>query len=167
MPQRILSSLSWKAGIAIAATALAAGTGATTFHLASDSHAGDHPAAESEHGSTTTTTAVGTTTTTAGADDEGKSGDATTAGQPDHPDNFGAIVSKDAQDGGVDGQEISDMAHARNDARKLAADNATTADDNGKDEADDQDENEGDDHRSDEGTEKGQDDSHEQDETND
>ncbi|MGY1639657.1 hypothetical protein ACI782_00790 [Geodermatophilus sp. SYSU D00703] len=37
-----------------------------------------------------------------------------------HPDNFGAYVSGQAHDGGVDGQEISDAAHARNQQRKDA-----------------------------------------------
>lgn len=36
------------------------------------------------------------------------------------PKNFGESVSKDARDGGVDGQEISKLAHERNAARKAA-----------------------------------------------
>jgi hypothetical protein len=34
-----------------------------------------------------------------------------------HPENFGATVSADARDGGVDGREISEQAHARNQQR--------------------------------------------------
>ena len=169
MPQRLLTSLTWKAGVAIAATALAAGTGATTFHLVNDSHPSDDPAEISEHGSTTTTTSTtvdGSTTSTT-ADDHGA--DANTAGdQPDHPDNFGATVSEDAHDGGVDGQEISDMAHARNDARKAGTDHATaddqkSDDEQGEDSADD----EGGEHRAEAGTQHGQDDTHQDNGTDD
>ncbi|MGY1707212.1 hypothetical protein ACI79C_21840 [Geodermatophilus sp. SYSU D00697] len=40
--------------------------------------------------------------------------------EPAHPENFGARVSADARDGGVDGSQISAEAHARNEARKKA-----------------------------------------------
>lgn len=46
----------------------------------------------------------------------------------EHPDNFGAQVSEDARDGGVEGQEIAAAARARNEARR-ADRAATTADD--------------------------------------
>jgi hypothetical protein len=171
MPQRILSSLTWKAGVAVAATALAAGTGATTVHLVSDSHAADHPAADvSEHVTTTTTTTSTTVDDGSSTEDESDDVEAKTVtddASTEHPDNFGAVVSEDAHDGGVDGQEISDMAHERNDARKAGAEHATADDhpsgDDHADEADDA----GEDHRSDQGDEKGQDDSHPADDTDD
>jgi hypothetical protein len=40
------------------------------------------------------------------------------ADQPVHPDNFGAKVSADARDGGVNGREISRQAQHRNDERR-------------------------------------------------
>jgi hypothetical protein len=40
------------------------------------------------------------------------------ADQPVHPDNFGAKVSADARDGGVNGREISRQAQQRNDERR-------------------------------------------------
>ncbi|MGY1689174.1 hypothetical protein [Geodermatophilus sp. SYSU D01105] len=46
--------------------------------------------------------------------------------EPAHPGDFGARVSEDARDGGVDGQEIRDAAHARNEARKEAREAART-----------------------------------------
>jgi hypothetical protein len=175
MPQRILSSLTWKAGVAIAATAIAAGTGATTFNLVNDSHPAGDPAVEvSDHASTTTTTVDGSTTTCTTVDDHGDD-DGTAAtnatnetATTEHPDNIGKTVSEDAHDGGVDGQEISDMAHERNAAR-AGADHATAddhsdeADDQGQDEADDQ----GDDHRADANDHAGQDGSHQDDGTDD
>ena len=57
----------------------------------------------------TTTTVPGTTATT--SDDHGRD---------EHPDNFGAMVSEDARDGGVDGHEISEAAHERNEKRQAA-----------------------------------------------
>jgi hypothetical protein len=146
MPKRLLSSLTWKAGVAAAAFALAAGTGATTIHLINDSSTGDTPTV--------------TSTSTHASDDAGDKADEDTAGQDkaddtkaeddtaddaaktanagtapaDHPDNFGAVVSADAKDG-VDGQQISDMAHAKNAARtNTHAQNDTT---DGHDKADD------------------------------
>ena len=152
MRQRTLSALTWRAGVAVAATVLAAGTGATTFHLVNDTTT-DGTELE-RHDTTTTTTVDDTTTTTDGVDagsleDQGADKDAVTADEstagdhPDHPDNFGATVSADARDGGVDGQEISEMAHERNDARKASAVDATADDDS------DQPSGNADDHRQD------------------
>lgn len=54
---------------------------------------------------------------TAGTD--GQNGaDAPETSAPAHPSNFGGAVSSQAHDGGVDGQSISEQAHARNEARK-------------------------------------------------
>ena len=138
MRQRIITGLTWRAGVAIAATALAAGTGATAFHLVNDTEAGDGTTIENH--ATTTTTVDDTTTTTADDHDadakthDGVEADDVNADHPEHPDNFGATVSADAQDGGVDGQEISDMAHERNDARQAANEHANAnADDKGDD----------------------------------
>ncbi|MEN3271432.1 MAG: hypothetical protein V7636_193 [Actinomycetota bacterium] len=136
MPKRLLSSLSWKAGVAVAAFALAAGTGATTFSLVNDSSSGDTPTVTSTdtHG----VSADHANDHAGDKDDEGDDAadDDTTktvtadADANEHPDNFGAVVSADAKDGGVDGQTISDMAHAKNDLRK--ANSNTSADDHGK-----------------------------------
>ena len=138
MRKRIVTGLTWRAGVAIAATALAAGTGATAFHLVNDTEAGDGTTIENH---ATTTTTEDTTTTTVddhGADlkananaddkadkdaDENEAGDDAQGDEHEHPDNFGAVVSEDAHDGGVDGQEISEMAHERNDARQADNEN--------------------------------------------
>lgn len=70
------------------------------------------------------------------------------------PVPFGAIVSEDAREGGVDGQEISELAHANNEARKAARDADADADaddtkdddaDEVEDDSDDADEDEDDD----------------------
>jgi hypothetical protein len=131
MQKRILASLSWKAAAAIAAGTLAVGTGAaTSFSLIGDSHADtDHELKVDEHAKTTTTSSTSTTSTTSTTIDDVEA-ESHVAGEheTDHPDNFGAIVSKDAHDGGVDGQEISDMAHDRNDARATAGEHATADD---------------------------------------
>src|SRR6059058_2039300 len=102
MRHNVLSALSWRAGVAVAAVALAAGTGATTVHLVNDSHADGHPAVDASHDTTTTTgdttTTLDDTSTT--VDDHGA--DAATTADDDtasHPDNFGATVSEDAKDG--------------------------------------------------------------------
>lgn len=63
-----------------------------------------------------TSTDTGALDTTANVTTDGEDhedGEATAA-----KDNFGAVVSADARDGGVEGQEISAEAHARNEARK-------------------------------------------------
>ena len=134
--QRVLASLSWKAAAAVTFTALAFGTGAaTSFNLIGDSHADEHRQ-DAEHRPATTTTTT-TIATTAADDDKHKGDGVNTAGTNEHPDNFGAIVSADAQDGGVDGQEISEMAHERNEDRAAARDTAASAADAGADEADD------------------------------
>ena len=74
---------------------------------------------------TTTSTTVPSTTTTTVVEDE-KDDEA----KAEHPDNFGAMVSEDARDGGVDGQEISERAHARNEARR--AEQTSAADEHRK-----------------------------------
>jgi hypothetical protein len=55
-------------------------------------------------------------------------------GLPGPDDNFGQWVSTQAREGGVDGQEISAAAHARNEARKAAreADGEDEADEDGE-----------------------------------
>jgi hypothetical protein len=173
MRHRLLSSLSWKAGIAIAATALAAGTGAGTVHLVGDSHrSGDGTEVTDDHDGTTTTTEDTTTTTSSTTVDDDHDADASARAADDdatdeHPDNFGAVVSEDAKDGGVDGHEISDMAHARNDARRAEAGDDTEVDDD-EDEADHHGREAGDDadeHRG--GDDKGGDQSHEDGDTDD
>lgn len=68
----------------------------------------DKVAATDDDGTTTTDTEVLDTTEKVTTDD----------GAPTTKDNFGAVVSADARDGGVDGQEISAEAHARNETRK-------------------------------------------------
>lgn len=68
---------------------------------------------------------------------------------PNEKDSFGKSVSADARDGGVDGQEISAAAHARNEARQaakgLGSDDAADADEADADAADADDADEADD----------------------
>ena len=128
MKQQLIRAFGSKVVVGVGATALAFGTAGTVIALqpASDSTA-DHDGtviSVEETTSTTSTTVAPTTTTTSTTvaptttttvhdadDDHGKDAD------HEHPDNFGAMVSEDAHDGGVDGQEISKAAHDRNDDR--------------------------------------------------
>src|SRR4051794_36442988 len=115
MPKRLLSPLTWKAGVAVAAFALAAGTGAPTIHFANASSHDDTPAATS----TNTHADDAGDNATDGQDkaDDATADDTTSADtgsanndSTEHPDNFGKTVSEDAKDGGVDGREIRDLA---------------------------------------------------------
>lgn len=146
MPKRLLSNLTWKAGVAAATFALAAGTGATTIHFVNSSSTEDTPAVTT----TTTHTPNENANDNATADSHGKAADANGDAQgnndsqgQDHPDNFGKTVSGLAHDGGAGDDNISDLAHAKNDARKNSAPNAhadTTGGDHatdGEDKADD------------------------------
>jgi hypothetical protein len=130
MSHRTIPTLTWKAVAALLIALLGAGFAGTTAFLA--------PALIAEHEPADT----GPDSTEADADlddeadvddDDEDDGDVvarshTDGEHPDHPDSFGAIVSADARDGGVDGQEISELAHDRN---------AERADD-GLDESDDE-----------------------------
>ena len=153
MPKRLLSSLTWKAGVAAAAFALAAGTGGTVIHFANASSSDDTPAVTSTNTHADDAGDNADDNATDGQDkaDEVKADDSTDTSSADnnsteHPDNFGATVSEDAKDGGVDGREIRDLApgaehrnSAATDAHDANADN--TADDHavdGEDKADDE-----------------------------
>jgi hypothetical protein len=134
MRNHLLAALGSKVVIGAAATVLAFSTAGAVLVLqpASDSTpsgsggpfvAADETTTTTSTTSTTSTTVAPTTTTTSTTvadhdadDDHGK------AGTEAKHDNFGAVVSKDAHDGGVDGQEISAAAHKRNDARKAQHD---------------------------------------------
>ena len=69
---------------------------------------------------------------TADADDDAKDDAVESADAKAEHDNFGAIVSADAQDGGVDGQEISEMARARAEARQAANEHGKAGEEHGK-----------------------------------
>lgn len=160
MPKRLLSSLTWKVGVAAGAFALAAGTGATTIHFVNASSADDTPAVTTTHADDTNEHATDgqqkaddAKADDSKADDDASEDTTATAGadSQDHPDNFGKTVSEDAKDGGVDGREIRDMApgaahrnSAATDAHKANADNtgddANDKADDSTDKADDADE---------------------------
>lgn len=124
MKTPLFASLPAKVAAGVAGVALLTGGTSTVLNL---QPASEQTAAESDDTTTTTTSttstteATTTTTSTTVADDD----DTETH---EHPDNFGALVSEDAHDGGVDGQEISAKARARNEARR-AARAAASADD--------------------------------------
>jgi hypothetical protein len=153
MPKRLLSNLTWKAGVAAAAVALAAGTGATTIAFVNASDAKPAVTTPNEHASDTAGAHAGDKaddgTDTDKADDDTKAGDATTTAEDDattagndaaeHPDNFGATVSEDAKDGGVDGREIRDLAPGAAHRNSAATDaHEANADATGGDQAKDE-----------------------------
>ena len=130
----LLASLSAKVAAGIAGVALLAGGTGTVLALqpASDTHelpAKAADAAVEATNRTTTTTDDDTSSDALSTEDDGD--DVTTESHPagEHPDNFGALVSEDAKDGGVDGHEIADAAHARNAERRGALTAATDDDD--------------------------------------
>ena len=136
MPKRLLSSLTWKAGVAAAAFALVAGTGGATIAFANASN--DKPAVTTpnEHANDTAGDHAGDSTDKAD-DDSSTTVDANTD-TTEHPDNFGATVSEDAKDGGVDGHEIRDLAPgAQHRSDKATAAHAANADNAGADDATD------------------------------
>lgn len=133
MRSHLLASLTSKVAIGVTATVLAAGSAGAviaTQTISDDSvHAAEATTTTSSTSTTlaptttsTTSTTLAPTTTTTVEDDEAH----------EHPDNFGDAVSEDAHDGGVDGDEISDAAHAKNEARKAESDDDDEADDHGK-----------------------------------
>lgn len=146
MKHSLIASVTSKVAIGVAATALAAGTAGAV--IATQPVSDSHDAVTVEETTTTTSTTsttsttvdpatTSTTSTTVADDDAAKTA---VTDDSEHPDNFGAIVSKDAKDGGVDGHEISKMAHDRNDARATQHeadsdddDSATVTDDHGDD----------------------------------
>lgn len=132
MKTALLTSLTAKVAAGVAGVALLSGGTATALVL---QPAGDRtlPASAAEaaleatgrEAATTTTTTTSTTVapaiTTVPEDDakDEVAKDATDDTESkEHPDNFGAVVSEDAKDGGVDGQEISELAKARNEERR-------------------------------------------------
>jgi hypothetical protein len=140
MKQQLVRAFGSKVVVGLGATVLAFGTAGTVIALqpASDTaadHGGTLVAAEetttttststststtvAPTTTTTSTTVAPTTTTTTVHDADDDHG--TEADEHEHPDNFGATVSEDARDGGVDGREISQAAHDRNDDRRAAA----------------------------------------------
>ncbi|MCU1375775.1 MAG: hypothetical protein JWO68_3061 [Actinomycetia bacterium] len=133
MRNHVLAALGSKVAVGAAVTVLAFGTAGAVLALqpVSDSSPSERGgpfvvADETTTTSTTTSTTVAPTTTTTVAP-------TTSTTLDDHGnDNFGAIVSKDAHDGGVDGQDISEAAHERNDERKAEHD-AEVNDDHGDD----------------------------------
>ena len=139
MKIRLLSPLA-AAGIA---AALLTGTGATVLTLQPSNH--EHPGKAADapgHATTTTSTTAPTTTTTSTTVAPTTTTTSTTVVAGDdaakeHPDNFGAMVSEDARDGGVDGQEISKAAHERNEKRR--AERAAAREDDDDDDDDDED----------------------------
>jgi hypothetical protein len=132
LKSHIAAALGSKVAVGVGAAVLAFGTAGTVIALqpASDTSpstsggptvaaADDTTSTTSttvEDATTTTTVEASTTTTTAHDADDDHGRDADEA-EHEHPDNFGAIVSEDAHDGGVDGHEISRLAHDRNDDR--------------------------------------------------
>jgi hypothetical protein len=131
MRNHLLAALGSKVAVGAAVTVLAFGTAGAVLALqpVSDSSPSERggPFVAADETTTTTTTAAPTTTTTTTV------APTTTTTVDDHGnDNFGAIVSEDAHDGGVDGQEISKAAHERNDERKAEHD-AEVNDDHGQD----------------------------------
>jgi hypothetical protein len=139
----IAAALGSKVAIGVSATVLAFGTAGTVLALqpaSSDQAPGtsDRPAAAAAATEdTTTTTSTSTTSTTSTTEAPTTTTTAPEAGddhgQDAHPDNFGAMVSADARDGGVDGQEISKAAHERNEARRAAhRPGQTASEDHGK-----------------------------------
>ena len=134
MKSQVIAALSSKIAIGVAAATVAFGSaGAVVATQNIGSSADDHPT------TTTTSTTVGTedNVAPAGVDDE-----SVTSDQSD--DTFGAQVRELAQDpdreGGI-GEEVSRLAHERNEARH----------DGDDDELEDDDEDEVEDHRSNRG----------------
>jgi hypothetical protein len=89
------------------------------------------PAGDGATSSDTGTTAPATTSDTAApttdpADSTGAVAPTDAATVTTAPKNFGETVSKDARDGGVDGQTISGLAHDRNAARRSGETEAQT-----------------------------------------
>lgn len=130
MRSHLLASLTSKVAVGVAATVITAGSAGAVLatQTISDNtpvHAQDEVTTTTSTTSTTSTTIAPTTTTTSTTVAPTTT---TTAKPADDHENFGATVSEDAHDGGVDGQQVSDEAHAKNDARK-----ATQADDGTKD----------------------------------
>jgi hypothetical protein len=125
----IAAALGSKVAVGVGAAVLAFGTAGAVIALqpASDSSPSTSggPTVAAAAAETTTTTSSTTTSTTVAPsttttahdadDDQGRDADEV---EREHPDNFGAVVSKDARDGGVDGHEISRLAHDRNDDRR-------------------------------------------------
>lgn len=125
----LLTKAATVAGVAVVGLATAGFSGhlpdpaqhtfATVVDFATPLTAPDPDAPAAGDGTTNTdgtTDTAGTTTTggATGATDTGTDGGTV----PQHPDNFGSQVSQDARDGGVDGQQISQEAHDRNQQRK-------------------------------------------------
>ena len=88
--------------------------------------------ATSDSTTTTTSTTLAPTTTTMAPTTTTTVASTTAADEQEPKDNFGAWVSAQAKDGGVDGREISAAAHERNEERKAAR--AAEDDDDEKDE---------------------------------
>ncbi|MCU1377673.1 MAG: hypothetical protein JWN29_656 [Acidimicrobiales bacterium] len=146
MRNHLLAALGSKVVVGVAATTLAFGTAGAVLVLqpvsdSKPSESGGPFVAADETTTTTSTTSTSTTsttvdpttTTTVPTDDHDADDDHAKDGSEVEHDNFGARVSADAHDGGVDGQEISAAAHKRNDARKTQhnADHAADHEDNG------------------------------------
>lgn len=151
------TALTAKAVAGIAAATIAAGSAGTVLvtQTVGDDRPAELTAAEettttTEAEETTTTTAAETTTTTEATTTttEAPDGSTTTTTEvedeaedaKEHPENFGAIVSADAKDGGVDGQEIAEAAHAKNAERKGSRPHPATQPSTPDDDSDDDDE---------------------------
>jgi hypothetical protein len=133
-----------KAALGLAASALVLGGIGVAGAVTAD----DDPTGTSDSSTTTSTVTEDTTpdtsaevtqTTDTTVDDVEDEAVEETADDelPGPDDNFGKWVSAQAKEGGVDGQEISAAAHARNEARKAARE------DDGADESDDEDDESG------------------------
>ena len=173
MKTALLTSLTAKVAAGVAGVALLSGGAGTVLALQpagertlppSAAEAALEATGREAATTTTTTTTTAAPTTTTGDDDDKATEDATKDLAEDttedeakaHPDNFGAMVSEDAKDGGVDGQEISELAKARNEERRADRadkddDDEAEADDEADDDEDDDDASPADAHRKDDG----------------
>lgn len=142
MLQRTLTALTSKAAIAVAVGTLAAGAAATAGPaLVNDTRPDDSGrTSETEllHSSDDLTTEKATELARDGHADEAAKDDAA-HDRGAASDSFGAVVSEDARDGGVDGQEISELARERNAERAADRSGPLDADADDNDDAHDAD----------------------------
>lgn len=159
MLQRTLTALTSRAAIAVAVGTLAAGAAATAGPALVNDTRSDDSGKRSETDLLESSDDLTTEKTTELETDDDADKIAKADAVHDRgaaSDSFGAIVSEDARDGGVDGQEISELAHERNAERAADrsghgddADDAADALEDADDEDDDRGRGRSDDHRGD------------------
>jgi hypothetical protein len=140
------SSRRAKAAIGLAASALVlGGIGVAGAVTGDEADTGSSTVTSDETSETTAPDPSVETSDTTDTSDPGDEGDASELTEeepavegevgelPGPDDNFGQWVSAQAREGGVDGQEISAAAHARNEARKAAREDGVDADEDDDD----------------------------------